>query len=139
MEIAYYYDPAEKECPVDAFLEEKVRKCSDLSEGRKARIAFDLQKKFEEVLKRQGHPFSGIAEPVKKYSFFKINQKKDENKLIRVFYCCHGDLMVLLYAFEKPRKYDGKKKEKRAESKHYQKAQECYLKFKSDPDRYIIK
>ncbi len=139
MGIAYYYDPAEKECPVTSFLREKVENCPKLPQASKDQIMTDLRGKIEKSLELNGQPDGHITEPVKEYSFSKINQKKDENKLIRIFYCCHDDLMVLLYAFEKPRKYDGKKKEKRAESKHYQKAQECYLKLKSDPDRYIIK
>lgn len=138
MEIAYY-DPAKQECPVDSFLKEKVESCPHLSQSSKDRIMADLESKIARSLELNGQPDGHITEPVKEYNFFKINQKKDENTLIRVFYYCYEDLMVLLYAFEKPRKYDGKKKEKRAENKHYQKAQECYLKLKSDPDRHIIK
>ncbi len=135
MEAVYYYDKEEKQCPVDKFLKEKIKKCPTLNKQRKERIGVDLIGKINQVKGKNGKPDGGIAEPVKGYGFNKIKQAKDQDKLIRILYFCYDDLMVLLYAFEKPRRYRGKKP-KKEEERHYEIANEYCKKFKKNPKSY---
>ncbi len=136
MEIVYYYDKEKKQCPFNKFLQEKINECSTLSEKRKKEIGIDLIRKISYIKERNGKPDGGIAKRVKGYGFHQIRQAKDKHTVIRILYFCYDNLVVLLYAFEKPRAYNDKKT-KAEIKKHYKETSKYCEKFKKNPKSYI--
>lgn len=137
MELVYYFDAALSVCPVEQYLSQYLIQPGDSKE----RIRFkettlvDIERKINHVRQNNGQPTPPISKPLKGYGFFEIRKRKDENILIRILYCRHGNNLVLLNAFEKPKDCNSKK-DKKEVKRHLEITAGYYKKFLLNPKSY---
>lgn len=128
MEVIYYFDEVLHLCPVKQYLSQYLILQEDSKEQveAKERILVDIDRKINHVRQNNGQPTPPISKPLKGYGFFEIRKRKNENVLIRILYCRHGNSLVLLNAFEKPDDCNSKKDKK--EVKKYLEITDVYYK-----------
>ena len=135
MEVVYY--SCEKYCPVKNYLAKYLISNKDTKKeiNTKERLLSDIDNKIEHIIQNHGNPTPPISSKLREYSYFEIRQRKNKNTLIRIFYFCHQERIVLLNALEKPDNYD-KSKEKRKIEKQLKITQEYKDKFEINPTLY---
>jgi len=130
MEVVYYFNNDLNFCPVKKYLELK-----GVSQDKKIRILAEIDQKICYVRQNEGRPTPPISEPLRNYSFFEINTRKDKNIVIRVLYFRYRNQIVLLNAFEKSDSYNTARARKTIE-KHYDLTNSYYNQFKINPKNY---
>lgn len=134
MNVVYYFDKETSCCPVKEYLMNFVNQQQDTPTVRewKERMLVGIDDRIQKIREANGRPIAPIAVPVHGYSFFEIKKGKDANTLIRITYFCHDRHMVLLHAFEKPRRYDDKKT-RRSVMKEFSKTEQFRQSFLENP------
>ena len=137
MKIFYYFDPLLKISPVKEFFEELL--AADGGGRHNQNIFKVISGKIEFLAENNGRPIPPVAVPLRGYPFHEI-KLSDRNNLIRVlFFAYHQDKLILLSAFNKPKHYDEKGKNKKVHfliEKEYNKARLYYEKFLNNPNCY---
>ncbi len=138
MEVVYYKDKSLNCCPVEKYFKQYVKNSRDNTKGknRKDKILAEINGRIQIVLQNNGvPPPSQMFRKLSGYDYFEIKARKNQNILIRVFYFCHGDKIVLLNALEKPADYkDGI--ENRKIEKKLKITQDYLNNFKLNPKLY---
>lgn len=112
MKVVYYFDPDLQYCPVKEYLLKYSLdfKANSKLQNKNLNLLANIDAKINYVLANFGRSVAPISSGLdKKFNFLEIRQRKDKNILIRIFYCCHEDMMVLLACLEKPDHYSNKK------------------------------
>jgi hypothetical protein len=137
MELVYYFDKELGESPVNKYLSQYLKKERDLPKikKRKEKLLADIDAKIRYVFGNGGKVDGRISFPMRKYKYFKIKHRKNEELVIRICYFCHNNKLVLLSAFEKPDNYD-KESEERAIRKELDIADNYRTNFISNPKLY---
>jgi phage-related protein len=126
MDIVYYYDKKEGNCPVKKYLE-----------SLELEILATIDAKISFLKEGNGSPAPPISFPLKGYNFFEIKNRKNKNTVIRVLYFCHTNRVVLLNAFEKPDNYSSSRV-KKIIKKHYDLTEKCLNNFLLNPNYYEV-
>ncbi|MBN2884742.1 hypothetical protein JXE04_02345 [Patescibacteria group bacterium] len=112
MKVVYYFDHDLQYCPVKEYLSRYSLDCRIKSQikNKNLNLLANIDAKINYVLANFGRPVAPISYSLdRNFNFLEIKQRKDKNILIRIFYCCYEDLLVLLACLEKPDNYDNRK------------------------------
>lgn len=102
---------------------------------KKEKLLANIDAKIRHVFGNNGMVDGHISFPMKRYGYFKIRHRKNENMVIRIYYFCYENKMILLNACEKPDNYD-KESDKRAIDKDLKMTDEYRSKFISNSKLY---